>query len=865
MTPRLIVILATLSGIPGLGYQVLWSRMLSTGLGRDYVALISSSAAFLMGMALGCLWFVRSPFARRAPLRAFALWEALAGAWMLVMPLVSPTLQQSCTHRLGVSPPLWQIWGITLGLSFVLLLPIAMGQGMSVLLLNRALAADATRVRGNSGLYASNTWGALLGLATTTWGLLPALGIRRTTFCLAALNLVAAALAWRRSPTSSLKTPHAHAEAQRTETATSPVRLAKLAAAGFLGVGFQLLVVRGLAQVLENTVYTFALCLGVYLACNALGAALWNPAKPVENRDRGWMQTATALILCGLGGALFVIHLDTPYQALRTALGDSVGSVFVAESLVVLTALGPVSACMGHLFARLWCGSNRPASAWTVTGADTSQAKDYAANLVGAGVAPVVWSWALAPALGLKPSLVVLCLAYIPWIAPLRAWGWRLLPIAAASALLLLISPRPPRETADRTIARVEGPSVEASVVESSNGRRTLRVNRRFQMGGTGAVTPQRRQAHIPLLLHPAPHEALFLGMGTGITFAAATLHPGLAADSVELLPEVERLRPQFAPENAWTPSPRFRVVISDARRFVRATDRRYDVVVADLFHPALDGVGALYTQEHFAAIRSVLKQDGLFCQWLPLHQMDLPTFHAITRTFLSVFPEAQAVVLRFAVDVPVIGLVSRLPAASMSETLVQRMSAPELAAQLRELGLNDPFKLFGCTFASTAQLESWSKDAVINTDDNQWVTFHAPAFSYLTQAPPHARFAALLEAVGGPSAPRPASTPSVSVDFDTRLNRFIAGRNVYLKALLLEAQGDLPGAMRGYVNSARWSPDFTLGYAQCLSLIPMLADRQPQVVREILKALVEARPEQRIAGELLRRLDEREAHPSNK
>ena len=39
------------------------------------------------------------------------------------------------------------------------------------------------------------------------------------------------------------------------------------------------------------------------------------------------------------------------------------------------------------------------------------------------------------------------------------------------------------------------------------------------------------------------------------------------------------------------------------------------------------------------------LTERGVFCQWLPLHQMDLDTLRLITRTFLDVFPHASRAV----------------------------------------------------------------------------------------------------------------------------------------------------------------------------------------------------------------------------
>ena len=93
--------------------------------------------------------------------------------------------------------------------------------------------------------------------------------------------------------------------------------------------------------------------------------------------------------------------------------------------------------------------------------------------------------------------------------------------------------------------------------------------------------------------------------MGTGITFGAAELYPGLSADGVELVPEIVPLLPLFrhsAPA-PWTEE-RLKIFTADARRFVNAGDSKYDVIMADLFHPARDGAGSLYTVEHFQAIR---------------------------------------------------------------------------------------------------------------------------------------------------------------------------------------------------------------------------------------------------------------------
>src|SRR5205085_2326931 len=140
------------------------------------------------------------------------------------------------------------------------------------------------------------------------------------------------------------------------------------------------------------------------------------------------------------------------------------------------------------------------------------------------------------------------------------------------------------------------------------------------------------RQALLPLLLHRAPRHALFLGLGTGVTAATATLEPGLDVLAVELLPEVIELSPLFTAPLAGqgVDGQRLHLLAADARRFARASPGRFDVIVADNFHPARSGSGALYTVEHFRAVQARLAAGGLFCQWLPLHQLDLPTLASI-------------------------------------------------------------------------------------------------------------------------------------------------------------------------------------------------------------------------------------------
>ena len=64
-------------------------------------------------------------------------------------------------------------------------------------------------------------------------------------------------------------------------------------------------------------------------------------------------------------------------------------------------------------------------------------------------------------------------------------------------------------------------------------------VTRKSFSARSATVFSDARQALLPLLLHPAPRRALFLGLGTGVTAASAASDATLEVDAVELLQEV--------------------------------------------------------------------------------------------------------------------------------------------------------------------------------------------------------------------------------------------------------------------------------------------------------------------------------------
>src|SRR5260370_868592 len=148
------------------------------------------------------------------------------------------------------------------------LLRAAAAMGATLPAMERITARlQAARDRSLAALYAANTLGAVAGVLTVAFWLVPRLGLARTATVCAALNLLCGVLALAAFPTTAAATAGAERDGARGRV------LATLALTGLLGIGFEVLVVRVLSQVTEDTVYTFALLLAVYLIGSAAGPA----------------------------------------------------------------------------------------------------------------------------------------------------------------------------------------------------------------------------------------------------------------------------------------------------------------------------------------------------------------------------------------------------------------------------------------------------------------------------------------------------------------------------------------------------------------------------------------------------------------
>lgn len=857
MTRCILYLLFFLSGVSGLGYEILWTRMLSISLGHEIVAMLAVISAFFSGFALGA-WFLDRPVSRSpAPGKWYIFLEIVIGLWALALIFILPRTNDFAAACIGVSPPPLKHWSICFFYPFVVLLPATFAMGGTLPAIDRLFERLGKDGFALAGLYSINTFGGMAGTFLVTFLVLPQLGMNQAAILLSFLNFMVAATlfylvgARKAVLPSSLPWPEKQPGWQRLYLT--------LFITGLLGIGFEVLMTRVFSQVLENTVYSFACLLMVFLFGTALGAWIYQQNRP-SGTPAG---TLSFLLLAAAFSCLLSIstlqYVYPLFLWLQKVFGGKFSGAIAAELLLSLLYFLLPTVCMGAIFSHL---------AQSLKCRDRGVGRALCLNTLGGAIAPFFFGIWLLPIAGIEYSLLLVPVAYVLCLQESRRTYVSAGAALAAVALYLALHSNPYQflstQAGDSVVHHKEGVMASVSVIKDDRRQLHLKVNNHFQMGGTTSVYSDRRQAYLPLLLHPNPKNALFLGLGTGNTFAAATRFPELKAEGVELIPEVIEAIDFFKTATGdLNTSENLQIFTADARRYVTASEHKYDVIIADLFHPARDGAGNLYTREHFQAIRKVLQEDGLFCQWLPLYQLDLEMFQVITRTFLEVFPEGQAFLAHYSLEQPIIGLVGGRQKLRLPENWYNsRLQDEKQRQHMSKFGYDSIYSLLGTFVAGGDSLREYAGSASANTDAHPVVLFQAPHFVYGSPAPASERLLKLLDALPQPEPDdilRDEGTEKGAMT-RSRLAAYWLARNSFLQlGTKVERTSDVVQMFdqvgAPLLDVVRKSVDFLPAYFPLVAIAYDLYPYDPDASQQLFLDLERANPLRREAPVLLQRL----------
>ncbi|MDC0722015.1 spermidine synthase [Nannocystis bainbridge] len=509
---------------------------------------------------------------------------------------------------------------------------------------------------------------------------------------------------------------------------------------GLTGIGLQVVGIRVLGQHLENTIYTFAHILAAYLLATGLGALVYQrfAARAVAGRPGGVI--AALLWLLGILVVPAAMVLAQGPALLQALAPEAAGlaRAGLAELAVAALVFAPTAVVLGALLSHV---------IGLVAATGRGVGRTYAYNALGCAAAPFVFGLVAIPRLGYADAFYAVLYAYLALFA---VFGWfrRFSPIMLIGGVLagVAFTAAGPRSLAlvsdsDGWVRREERQTLHGLVAVSERPGpggaplRRLQIGKRFRMGGAAGFGEQRMGQLCSLLSHASGPEgpiakALYLGLGTGSTMGGALAVPHAAAEGVELVPEIVELLPHFADINHdLAKRPEATLLAADARRYLAAAPDRYDLIVADLFHPGQAGASSLFAREHFAAAASHLRPGGLMCQWLPLYQLDEADVRTIVRTFLDVFPESYGFLGIYNAQNPALALVGRAPdpAAAQLHLDVARLQADTAKLQ----NIVDPRDLLASYVMGPGELTAWAGDGPRNTDLAPEIAFQAARVAY--------------------------------------------------------------------------------------------------------------------------------------
>jgi spermidine synthase len=386
----------TLSGAAALALELLWMRSAALVLGATAPTAAAVLASYFAGLGLGGFFARQAP---SQPIRRYGALELAAAAGAVWSYVAFSTASSAWLQRVleaGGQPA-------RAALVALAVVPATVVLGATLPTLGHALATPATVGSRGGLLYSLNTLGGVGGIAAIGFGLPVLIGVRASYAATAATSALVGALAFwiGDDPAPASSTP--------AQPAAAPARLRIVAAgAGFLAIGLEVLWIRLFAQVLHNSVNSFAAVSLVFVSAIAIGAAL---AARMLRRAPPERLAAASLLVAGLtsvAGIWSFVHWTggLGYFGMQSGLPEYVLRIV---GLAAATA-GPTAFASGAVLPALWAAFGDRESVSRPIGDLT------AANLAGSVLGAVVAGFFALPVFGLRVAFLLIAVG---------TWSWR--------------------------------------------------------------------------------------------------------------------------------------------------------------------------------------------------------------------------------------------------------------------------------------------------------------------------------------------------------------------------------------------------------------------------------------------------------
>ncbi|MDY6905018.1 MAG: hypothetical protein SWH61_10055 [Thermodesulfobacteriota bacterium] len=776
---RFLLVLFFISGAIGLGYQVLWSKVLLKTIGISAYSYAIVLACFMAGLAIGGR--VLGPLAdkTRNPLRLFGFYEALIGLYALFFIPLADIAYNFYYHHVTYTPfNAGETSAIIykLGVSAVLLLiPTFFMGGTLPALVRHCCPSYSVAGKKSATLYGINAAGAVTGILGCAFLIIPFMGIQGTFFLLAIGNLFVALGAFilsvfyhpeNEGPEKPADNPIQWETSKAGHALYKPEVMVLVFSVGLISFIYETAWTRYYALMLGSSTYSFAIMLAASITGIASGNYWLSHRKDyIKKPVIFWGKILIASALYLLVTWFFYPFVPVVFTFYNTLFSCSSLSFYIHEAgklLFCFSMMLPVSFCLGMTIPLIiHAHSNETAT----IGSDTG--KVFAWNTWGNVAGALTGGLLFLTLFGLEKLFLVAGLLqllagfYILFRNHSRITVKKWLHSGPVLILLALLSTtfytwdkryftlEPARRKTNLSMEMlrkhlhdtrvhlfIEDASANIMVCSFDKSNYFLYLNGKVDASLDADLPTQILVGQLPLIFHKNPRNVCVIGLASGITTGSMLLdHRVQRVDTVEIISRMPEATVLF---DSWNhgvlKNERCNLIVDDARNYLIGTEQQYDIIVSEPSNPWMSGVASLFTLDFYRTVKSRLTSQGLFVQWLQAYEISNETFFSIIRALRDIFPYVYGFQ---GASGDLLLLSSREPLNADFFAMREYFRQPRIKAEMERADLHSLVELLALQKFSPATIDLMAAHSqYVNTDNNLFVETRAPIDLFTKRKP---------------------------------------------------------------------------------------------------------------------------------
>lgn len=755
---QVLILLFWITGFSVSVSLIVWIRSARLALGNTFFVSSAVFITFLIGIAGGSYYFGKLIDTKRQELQTYLWLELIAGLYLFMLLIIFPLL--SSFHKAifnHIGDQILLMNTIKFLILFLILITPSTLIGATYPILSRFFIQSSERVSREVGnLFGISMFGAAVGCFLTGFVLLQFFGIRQTFILAASLNLFNATiirfLLKNIEPTVHLETEFYDQKLKHLTRVTTPqskllkqVILIGIGISGLIAISYLVLWGNCFTYIMENSTYTSPITLSVFLIGLSIGAFFY--PRFLEQGNLFYRFAIIEIIIGALG--IISVMLITQLPILNKQLWHLVDG---SNSWNWRTLIYFYDASIIILIPTILIGMTIPlvCKIYLINFEERGKivGSIYALNVFGGILGLILTGFILLPKVGIQKSIIFLALInfliglVILFISMLK-YGKMVRTsmifglVAAIFALSLLIPSNMIIKLFEnlknnyKVVYIKEGINTTTTIHHHNSQNELILASNGVAITGTSKewLTTQRFYGHLPLLLHVKPDTILAIGFREGETLASVFLHHVTSVDCIDNTPDILKVSSLLTENrNDFASNPNFHLVPVYGKNFVSASNKKYDIIINAVIHPAFDENASLLSLEFFQNCRNKLNINGIISCVIPLFRISIEDFKVIINTFHSVFPFTTLWYPNNCLNQYAFLIGSMDPKFEIDyKQIATRLKDPNILVNLSQIGMDNIYEILDAFIMGPKTLTNITEGVQLNNDNTPFLEFSTP------------------------------------------------------------------------------------------------------------------------------------------